>query len=83
MADKNNLNKAPEEEFLEDHEKQAARAESRMLELLAEVTDMRRAIRWFNDQMTSTIAPLILKIRILEVEVAAARGDKAELAEKL
>ena len=81
--DKNNQNKSPEEIELGKYEEQVAQAEGQMLELEAELADMLRSIKWFKDQMTATIAPLILKIHILDVEVAAARGDKAGLDKAL
>ena len=83
MTDKNNLNKSPEEIELGKYEEQVAQAESRMLELEAEAADMLRSINWFREQMTATIAPLILKIHILDVEVAAARGNRADLDKAL
>ncbi|MDA0596036.1 MAG: exonuclease domain-containing protein [Chloroflexi bacterium] len=82
-AAKNNSHKSPEEIELGNYEEQVAQAESRMLELEAELADMLRSIKWFKDQMTATIAPLILKIHILDVEVYAARGDKAGLDKAL
>ena len=81
--DKNNRNKSPEEIELGKYEEQVAQAEGQMLELEAELADMLRSIKWFKDQMTATIAPLILKIHILDVEVAAARGNKAGLDKAL
>ena len=81
--DKNNRNKSPEEIELGKYEEQVAQAGGEMLELEAELADMLRSIKWFKGQMTATIAPLILKIHILDVEVAAARGDKAGLDKAL
>jgi hypothetical protein len=83
MTDKNKPNKSPEEIELGKYKEQVAQAESRMLEFEAEAADMLRSIKWFKEQMTATIAPLILKIHILDVEVAAARGNKAGLDKAL
>ncbi len=83
MTDKNKPNKSPEEIELGKYEVQVAQAEGQMLELEAELADMLRSIKWFKDQMTATIAPLILKLHILDVEVAAARGNKAGLDKAL
>ena len=83
MTDKNKPNKSPEEIELGKYKEQVAQAEGQMLELEAELADMLRSIKWFKDQMTATIAPLILKLHILDVEVAAARGNKAGLDKAL
>ena len=83
MTDKNKPNKSPEEIELGKYKEQVAQAEGQMLELEADLADMLRSIKWFNDQMTATIAPLILKLHILDVEVAAARGNKAGLDKAL
>ena len=83
MTDKNKPNKSPEEIELGKYKEQVAQAEGQMLELEAELADMLRSIKWFKDQITATIAPLILKLHILDVEVAAARGNKAGLGKAL
>jgi hypothetical protein len=83
MTDKNKPNKSPEEIELGKYKEQVAQAEGQMLELEAELADMLRSIKWFKDQMTATIAPLILKLHILDVEVAAARGNKQGLDKAL
>ena len=75
--------KTPEEIAFEEYTLQAAEAESKMLTLESEVADMLRATKRFNDQLTATVAPLLLKIRILEVEVASVGGIEEDIDKAL
>jgi hypothetical protein len=83
MTHNDDKGKTPEEIAFEEYTLQATEAESKMLTLESEVADMRRATRWFNDQLTATVAPLLLKIRILEVEVASVGGIEEDIDKAL